>query len=171
MTYQEELQARYRAVKARLNPQKPAINRAAQFRVPQDVQKIRASKPLKEGEFPELILIKTQRYIIQTCGITTHRLIVQDGRITFDMIARFVVDYTGLRRGIIFSPRRTDSCVQARHAIWILARQHLSLSYPRIGDLSGGFDHTTIMHACETFHPRKGCAPIIAAFNALHADK
>jgi len=55
----------------------------------------------------------------------------------------------GYSRKIIESRTREQEIVKARDLIVYLLREYGDLSYPAIGRLLGGRDHTTVMHACE----------------------
>lgn len=155
MSYAEELKERYKAVRARIAPKAAPINRAAEFR--------KVANPLS------LSVKINRRYWIQCCGISTEVLRVSVDRMTFNQIEAFVRQYTGLTRAELWSQRRLRHLVQARHAVWVIARQRLPLSLPKIGQLSGrGFDHTTVLHACETYHPKSRAAEIVAAFDAVY---
>jgi len=63
------------------------------------------------------------------------------------MIIRCVCRISGVRKVDVLSIRRDRNMVQARQVAMWLARRHTALSYPTIGRLIGGRDHTTVMHA------------------------
>ncbi|MGB6059511.1 MAG: helix-turn-helix domain-containing protein [Microthrixaceae bacterium] len=44
---------------------------------------------------------------------------------------------------------RTRDLVHARQVGMYVCRQETDLSYPQIGKVFGGRDHTTVMHACD----------------------
>lgn len=54
---------------------------------------------------------------------------------------------TGVAVETITGPRRLKSAANARHLAVYLLRRTSHLSYPEIGALLGGRDHSTIMHA------------------------
>lgn len=54
----------------------------------------------------------------------------------------------------VLGPRKHQILIDAR---WVLAkalRAKGRLSYPQIGKIIGGRDHTTIIHACQNFQDR-----------------
>lgn len=52
--------------------------------------------------------------------------------------------------GEVLGPRRFPHLVAARQLTAYALRRYFGLSYPRIGRLLGGRDHTTIIHACRS---------------------
>ena len=49
---------------------------------------------------------------------------------------------------------RNRHLIGARSVITMVLREHKGLSYPIIGKIQGGKDHTTIMHQHKTFHAK-----------------
>lgn len=160
MTYEEALKERYKAVRERLNPQKPPINRALEFRP-------ECSQHVDKTDGYEVIHKIEKKYFIKTYGIVTEPLQVELP-VTFASIVKFVVAHTGMNKTSIFSNRRGREYVQARRAVWVLAKEHLTFSLPQIGRYSGGFDHTTVLHSIKNFHPESIAGEIVAAFNGSH---
>lgn len=65
-------------------------------------------------------------------------------RAAFARIVAEVEQATGVDRRTILGKSRTASAVRARQAVWWLAREQTSLSYPEIGKLTRR-DHTTVI--------------------------
>lgn len=61
-------------------------------------------------------------------------------------IAEAVCKAAHVRMMDIRSPRRSVHLVHARHVIFYLARKYTLLSCPRMGQLIGGRDHSTVLH-------------------------
>lgn len=57
-----------------------------------------------------------------------------------------VMKFYGVGKADILSARRTASVVRPRQMFFYLARKHTLHSYPSIGRICGGKDHTTILH-------------------------
>lgn len=55
----------------------------------------------------------------------------------------------GVALGDLFSQCRSASVVRPRHVAMYLTRVLTALSYPEVGDLFGGRDHSTTIHACN----------------------
>ena len=64
-------------------------------------------------------------------------------------ILKAVAGYFGVSEADILSQRRNREIAQARQVAMYLTREQTQLSTTRIGDLFGGRDHTTVMHACK----------------------
>ncbi|MBQ8954886.1 MAG: chromosomal replication initiator protein DnaA [Clostridia bacterium] len=64
-------------------------------------------------------------------------------------ILKAVAEYFGVSEADILSQRRNREIAQARQVAMYLTREMTQLSTTRIGDLFGGRDHTTVMHACD----------------------
>lgn len=64
---------------------------------------------------------------------------------TFDRLQRAVSRATGVSKEVLKSRRRDIPVTAARSLLMWLARQHMKVSYPWIGQRLGGRDHTTVM--------------------------
>ncbi|GBD07694.1 Chromosomal replication initiator protein DnaA [bacterium HR21] len=60
-----------------------------------------------------------------------------------------VADYYGLDPSVLTGKSRKREAAQARHLAMYLLRKYLALPFKTIGQLFGGRDHTTALHACE----------------------
>ena len=70
-------------------------------------------------------------------------------RVTPEIIMQAVSDYYHIERADMVSPKRNRKISLPRQIAMYLVRDMTQLSTTRIGDLFGGRDHTTVMHACE----------------------
>lgn len=70
-------------------------------------------------------------------------------RLTLARILNTVSAYYGVEVIHIISARRTADIMRPRHVAAYLARENTTLSYPHIGRLMGGRDHSTILVACR----------------------
>lgn len=64
-------------------------------------------------------------------------------------IAEQVATHYGLTIDDLFGPSRRSNIVAARHKAMQLAREHTRHSSTVIGQVFGGRDHTTVLHACQ----------------------
>lgn len=72
---------------------------------------------------------------------------MSERHVTFDMIVQAVGAVAGVNRHEIMAIRRTtDERAHLRFACWWLADKMTELSLSNLGRLSGGRDHTTVMH-------------------------
>lgn len=61
----------------------------------------------------------------------------------------------GVTRSELQSPRRHKSIVFARQFVMYWSVRLTSHSYPQIGRLIGGRDHTTVIHGCRTYEKKR----------------
>ncbi|HQZ69734.1 MAG: chromosomal replication initiator protein DnaA [Anaerolineae bacterium] len=64
-------------------------------------------------------------------------------------IIRAVAAFYVLERDELLGPRRSARIVEPRQVAMYLIREETEASYPAIGALFGGRDHTTVLHGCE----------------------
>ncbi len=70
-------------------------------------------------------------------------------RLTPELIMQVVADYYHIEHSDMTSAKRNRKVSMPRQVAMYLVRDLTQLSTTRIGDLFGGRDHTTVMHACE----------------------
>jgi len=69
------------------------------------------------------------------------------GQITVELIQRTVADYYKIKISDMYSKRRPTSIAAPRQVAMYLAKEFTQKSLPEIGELFGGRDHTTVLHA------------------------
>ncbi len=69
------------------------------------------------------------------------------GQITVELIQRTVSDYYKIKVADMYSKRRPNSIAMPRQVAMYLAKELTQKSLPEIGELFGGRDHTTVLHA------------------------
>ena len=79
-------------------------------------------------------------------------LALQDKMISIDNIQKIVAEYYKIKMADMLSKRRTRSVARPRQVAMALAKELTSHSLPEIGDVFGGRDHTTVLHACRKVH-------------------
>lgn len=75
--------------------------------------------------------------------------VVQTKQITFESITKTVAEHYHIKLEELFTKKRTQNIAFPRQIAMYLCRELADLSYPRIGELFGGRDHTTVIHAYE----------------------
>lgn len=70
-------------------------------------------------------------------------------RITTASIQRAVCEHYGLTQEQLLATTRRREIARPRQVGMYLARKLTSRSLPEIGQYFGGFDHTTVLHACR----------------------
>ncbi len=76
-------------------------------------------------------------------------IVEEKKELTPEKIKKAVADYYGINVDILNSSKRSRDVSYPRHIAIYLIRNKLGLSYPAIGKIFGGKDHTSIMHSCE----------------------
>lgn len=74
---------------------------------------------------------------------------VKTKQITFEGIIKVVAEHYNIKEEELFNKKRTQNIAFPRQIAMFLCRELADLSYPRIGELFGGRDHTTVIHAYE----------------------
>lgn len=70
-------------------------------------------------------------------------------QITIEDIQKVVAEHFKIRVDDLKSKKRTREIAFPRQIAMYLTRKILDLSFPQIGSIFGGRDHTTVMHACN----------------------
>ncbi len=73
----------------------------------------------------------------------------QDKRINIENIQKTVAEYYKIKVSDLLSKRRNRSVARPRQMAMTLGKELTNKSLPEIGDLFGGRDHTTVLHACR----------------------
>ncbi|WBF65558.1 MAG: chromosomal replication initiator protein DnaA [Candidatus Kinetoplastibacterium crithidii] len=74
-------------------------------------------------------------------------LSVSNGQITVENIQKTVADFYKIKVADMYSKRRPANIAMPRQIAMYLAKELTQKSLPEIGDLFGGRDHTTVLHA------------------------
>jgi chromosomal replication initiator protein len=69
------------------------------------------------------------------------------GQVTVELIQRTVADYYKIKVADMYSKRRPSVIALPRQVAMYLAKELTQKSLPEIGELFGGRDHTTVLHA------------------------
>ena len=96
------------------------------------------------------ITIETAQKVLNDMGNT-----VQTKQITFEIIIKTVAEYYNIKQDELFNKKRTQNIAHPGQVAMYLCRELADLSYPRIGELFGGRDHTTVIHAFEKISKNK----------------
>jgi len=78
------------------------------------------------------------------------------GQITVELIQRSVADYYKIKVSDMYSKRRPTSIAAPRQVAMYLAKELTQKSLPEIGELFGGRDHTTVLHAVRKISDARG---------------
>lgn len=70
-------------------------------------------------------------------------------KIDVPFIKKMTAKYFDVTAEEIDSKRRTKKIAQPRQVAMYLSRELTDLSFPKIGELFGGRDHSTVVHACQ----------------------
>ena len=75
--------------------------------------------------------------------------------VTVDNIQKTVADYYKIKVSDILSKRRSRSVARPRQVAMALSKELTNHSLPELGNLFGGRDHTTVLHACRKIEQLK----------------
>ncbi len=84
-----------------------------------------------------------------------HLIDTRDRVITSEVIQKVVADAFGIRPTDLKSKRRTKNIVLPRQIAMYLCRMLAGLSLPETGNVFGGKDHSTVIHACKVIEEKK----------------
>ncbi|MEO6985557.1 MAG: chromosomal replication initiator protein DnaA [Paralcaligenes sp.] len=85
---------------------------------------------------------------VETCKDALKDLLsVSNGQITVENIQKTVADFYKMKVADMYSKRRPANIALPRQIAMYLAKELTQKSLPEIGDLFGGRDHTTVLHA------------------------
>ena len=82
-------------------------------------------------------------------------LALQDKLVSVDNIQRTVAEYYKIKISDLLSKRRSRSVARPRQVAMALSKELTNHSLPEIGDMFGGRDHTTVLHACRKINELK----------------
>lgn len=107
-----------------------------------------------EGVYTKIVAYSSLMHVPVTLEITKKILddmgnIVQVKQITFESITQAVAEHYRIKLDELFNKKRTQNIAYPRQVAMYLCRELADMSYPRIGELFGGRDHTTVIHAYE----------------------
>src|SRR6202007_2091896 len=69
---------------------------------------------------------------------------------TIENIQKMVCEYYHIQYDKLLAKTRKREIVQARQITMYLAKKFTKCSLNNIGEHFGGFDHTTVIHSCQT---------------------
>jgi chromosomal replication initiator protein len=124
--------------------------------MPEDVaffiaKNVRANVRELEGALRKVLAFS--RFSQKDISITLARealrdlLSIQNRQITVENIQKTVADFYKIKVADMYSKRRPASIAHPRQVAMYLAKELTKKSLPEIGDLFGGRDHTTVLHA------------------------
>ena len=87
---------------------------------------------------------------------------IQERQVTVDAIQRIVAEYYNIKHSDLLSKRRNRTIARPRQIAMSLAKSLTNHSLPEIGELFGGRDHTTVLHACRKVNELRESSPDIA---------
>jgi len=89
---------------------------------------------------------------VEEAALITEKIIGEENpAITIDKVQDTVCDWFGISRDVLLSSTRKRQIVQARQISMYLSRKLISnVSLSTIGSETGGKDHATVLHACNT---------------------
>ncbi|MGI4814397.1 MAG: chromosomal replication initiator protein DnaA [Janthinobacterium lividum] len=86
-------------------------------------------------------------------------LTVQNRQISVENIQKTVADFYSIKVADMYSKKRPANIARPRQIAMYLAKELTQKSLPEIGDLFGGRDHTTVLHAVRKVADERGKDP------------
>lgn len=86
-------------------------------------------------------------------------LSVQNRQISVENIQKTVADFFNIKVADMYSKKRPANIARPRQIAMYLAKELTQKSLPEIGDLFGGRDHTTVLHAVRKIAADRGKSP------------
>ena len=86
-------------------------------------------------------------------------LSVQNRQISVENIQKTVAEFYGIKVADMYSKRRPANIARPRQIAMYLAKELTQKSLPEIGELFGGRDHTTVLHAVRKFAQERTINP------------
>jgi chromosomal replication initiator protein len=83
-------------------------------------------------------------------------LSIQNRQISVENIQKTVADFYKIRTADMYSKKRPASIARPRQIAMYLAKELTQKSLPEIGELFGGRDHTTVLHAVRKIGAERG---------------
>ena len=83
-------------------------------------------------------------------------LSIQNRQISVENIQKTVADFYKIRTADMYSKKRPASIARPRQIAMYLAKELTQKSLPEIGELFGGRDHTTVLHAVRKISAERG---------------
>jgi chromosomal replication initiator protein len=74
--------------------------------------------------------------------------------VTVEGIQKTICEYFDIKLGDLKAKRRTQNIALPRQVAMYLCRKHTDTSYPAIGTMFGGRDHSTVIHASKTIEKK-----------------
>jgi chromosomal replication initiator protein len=74
-------------------------------------------------------------------------LSIQNRQISVESIQRTVADFYNIKVADMYSKKRPANIARPRQIAMFIAKELTQKSLPEIGELFGGRDHTTVLHA------------------------
>ncbi|MCZ6623475.1 MAG: chromosomal replication initiator protein DnaA [Deltaproteobacteria bacterium] len=94
------------------------------------------------------ITVDLAKQVLQNTLKGVHR------EVTIENIQKTICDYFNVRIGELKAKRRTRNIALPRQVAMYLCRKHTSTSFPSIGNMFGGRDHSTVIHASKTIEKK-----------------
>ena len=96
------------------------------------------------------ITVETAQKVLTDMGNS-----IKTRTITFEGITKVVAEHYNIKQDELFNKKRTQNIAHPRQVAMYLCRELADLSYPKIGELFCGRDHTTVIHAYEKISKNK----------------
>ena len=146
----EQILTRYKEIRERTRGSSVVVNRALELR-PKPKPVLLEIVTKVKGKEVKLEIKKKEKdpakSFLANLGGEVRKPKLDEDPVRFQEIIRWVSEKTGYSKAELMSGRRYYDLILARHLVWQIGKKTTTLSYPQMGKLFGGRDHTTVMHA------------------------
>lgn len=152
MSYKQELEQKYAAIKRRMYGDKaPVINEEA-FKAAQAAIESIPMNTLESVQPPTLVggVAAPTGVVIPTPIVKSGLTPLVDARQNYINMLNWVAHKHGLNPFAVQNGGRQRHLVAARHEVWWRIRTEMNYSFPRIARFARK-DHSTVIHAVQTF--------------------
>lgn len=140
----EQIQANYKRIRDAMQGKPKIVNRALEFR--KEFESNKKKQETRKPVLPPPANPFTVRASFPDLSSLNFKPAFNPENIKFHDIVKWVCLRSGYSKMELFSQRRTNDLCYNRQLVWQIAKKVTPMSLPQMGKLTGGRDHTTVLH-------------------------
>ena len=152
MSYKQELEQKYAAIKNRMYAKRPPVINDEAIKIAQQMIATIPMNTIEDIKPPAMVggVAGPTGVVIPTPTVKSGLTPLVDARQNYINMLNWVAHKHGLNPSMVQNGGRQKHLVAARHEIWWRIRTEFNYSFPRIARFARK-DHSTIIHAVQTF--------------------